>query len=65
MIGEVANGYFNLRALDRQIDIAERTVSSRRESVVLQRARFEGGEINGDVTLPLLSLVWNPNLAVT
>ena len=46
VIGEVANGYFNLRALDRQIDIAERTVSSRRESVALQRARFEGGEIN-------------------
>jgi multidrug efflux system outer membrane protein len=25
VIGEVANGYFNLRALDRQIDIAERS----------------------------------------
>ena len=46
MIGEVANGYFNLRALDRQIEIAERTVSSRRESVALQRSLFEGGEIN-------------------
>ena len=46
VIGEVANGYFNLRALDRQIDITERTVSSRRESVALQRARSEGGEVN-------------------
>jgi len=46
VIGEVANGYFNLRALDRQIDITERTVSSRRESVALQRARSEGGEVS-------------------
>jgi len=46
VIGVVANGYFNLRALDRQISIAERTVASRRESVALQRARFEGGEVD-------------------
>lgn len=46
VIGEVANGYFNLRALDRQIGIAERTVASRRETVVLQRARFEVGAID-------------------
>lgn len=46
VIGEVANGYFNLRALDRQIEISERTVTSRRESVALQRARFEGGDID-------------------
>lgn len=46
VIGEVANGYFNLRALDRQIEIAERTVASRRESVALQRSRFEGGDVD-------------------
>ena len=46
VIGEVANGYFNLRALDRQIEIAERTVASRRESVALQRTRFEGGDVD-------------------
>ncbi|MCG2633925.1 MAG: efflux transporter outer membrane subunit [Gammaproteobacteria bacterium] len=46
VIGEVANGYFSFRALDRQIEIAERTVASRRESVALQRARFEGGDID-------------------
>jgi len=46
IIGEVANGYFNLRALDRQIEITERTISSRRESVDLQRARFEAGEVD-------------------
>lgn len=46
VIGEVANGYFNLRALDRQIEIAERTVASRHESMALQRARFEGGDVD-------------------
>ncbi len=46
VIGEVANGYFNLRTLDRQLEIAERTVASRRESVALQRARFEGGDVD-------------------
>lgn len=46
VIGEVANGYFNLRALDRQIEIAERTVASRREAVALQRTRFEGGDVD-------------------
>lgn len=46
VIGEVANGYFNLRALDRQIEIAERTVASRRESVTLQHTRFEGGDVD-------------------
>ncbi|PJK30855.1 efflux transporter outer membrane subunit [Minwuia thermotolerans] len=46
VIGEVANGYFNLRALDRQIEIAERTMASRRESVALQRTRFEGGDVD-------------------
>jgi multidrug efflux system outer membrane protein len=46
VIGEVANGYFNFRALDRQIEIAERTVASRRESVALQRARFESGDVD-------------------
>lgn len=45
VIGEVANGYFNLRALDRQSEIAKRTVASRRETVALQRTRFEGGDV--------------------
>ena len=50
VVGEVANGYFNLRALDRQIEIAERTVASRRDAVTLQRNRFEGGDV-GELTL--------------
>jgi len=46
VVGEVANGYFNLRALDRQIEIAEHTVVSRRDAVTLQRNRFEGGDVD-------------------
>lgn len=46
VVGEVANGYFNLRALDRQIEIAERTVAARRDAVTLQRNRFEGGDVD-------------------
>lgn len=46
VVTEVANGYFNLRALDRQIEIAERTIASRRDSAMLQRNRFEDGDID-------------------
>lgn len=46
VIGEVANGYFNLRALDGQIEITERTIASRRETVSLQRAQFRAGAID-------------------
>lgn len=46
VIGEVANGYFNLRALDRQIGITEHTIASRRETVALQRAQFQAGAID-------------------
>jgi multidrug efflux system outer membrane protein len=46
VIGEVANGYFNLRGLDRQIEITQRTIDSRRETVDLQRAQFQAGAID-------------------
>lgn len=40
---EVAQNYFNLRALDEQLKIAEDTVKSRQESYGLQDKRFRGG----------------------
>ncbi|AZP11519.1 efflux transporter outer membrane subunit [Undibacterium parvum] len=40
---EVAQNYFNLRALDEQLKIAEDTVKSRQESYDLQKKRFLGG----------------------
>jgi multidrug efflux system outer membrane protein len=43
LIAEVSQGYFNLRALDAQVAITKRTVSTRQSSLALQRQRFEAG----------------------
>ncbi|MFZ5861758.1 MAG: efflux transporter outer membrane subunit [Nitrospirota bacterium] len=43
LIAEVSRGYFNLRALDAQVAITRRTVSTRLDSLALQRKRFEAG----------------------
>jgi multidrug efflux system outer membrane protein len=43
LVSDVARAYFELRSLDRQLDIARRTVASRQEYVQLARDRFEGG----------------------
>ena len=39
----MARGYFNLRALDAQVAITRRTLSTRQASTALQRMRFEDG----------------------
>jgi multidrug efflux system outer membrane protein len=46
LIGEVARGYFTLRALDRRLDELARTLEGRRESLGLQQLRFDGGVIS-------------------
>jgi multidrug efflux system outer membrane protein len=43
LVADVARAYVDLRALDRRLDIARRTLESRREYVALARDRFEGG----------------------
>jgi multidrug efflux system outer membrane protein len=43
LVADVARAYFQLRAFDRQLEIARRTIQSRREYVQLARDRFEGG----------------------
>jgi outer membrane protein, multidrug efflux system len=43
VISDVANAYFQLRALDLQHDIAQRTLTSRRQSLQLTQARETGG----------------------
>jgi multidrug efflux system outer membrane protein len=43
LIGEVATGYFTLRALDRELEIATRTLASREESLRLTQVRERGG----------------------
>jgi multidrug efflux system outer membrane protein len=43
LISQVATVYFELRALDQQLDIAKRTLGSRQESLRLTQVRESGG----------------------
>ena len=43
VVSQVAGAYFQLRALDLDLDIATRTVASRRESLRLTEVRAQGG----------------------
>jgi multidrug efflux system outer membrane protein len=45
IVTTVASGYIQLRALDRQLDIAQRTSQSLGEAARLQRVRFDEGAI--------------------
>ncbi len=45
LVSSVANGYIQLRALDRQLEIARDTTQSLGEAARLQRLRFEEGAI--------------------
>ena len=47
VMAEVARGYFQLRALDEQIVIAERTVKSFQETLDIFQHKFEGGAASG------------------
>ena len=46
LIADVAQAYFELVALDNELDIVRQTVDARRESLHLVRLRFEGGLIS-------------------
>ena len=43
LVSDVARAYMELRDFDRRLEIARRTLDSRREYVELARVRFEGG----------------------
>jgi len=43
LVSQVASAYFTLRALDLDLDIAQRTLASRRESLRLTSVRAQGG----------------------
>ena len=45
LVSAVANGYIQLCALDRQLEIARQTSQSLGEAARLQRVRFEGGAV--------------------
>lgn len=46
LVGDVATGYYNLRELDFELEIAERTLKSRQESLRIIRLRQERGVSN-------------------
>jgi multidrug efflux system outer membrane protein len=43
LVSQVSSGYFGLRALDLELDISRRTLTSRRESLQLAQVRERGG----------------------
>ena len=43
LVAEVAQAYFDLRALDQSLEISRRTLASRQQSLELVKARLEGG----------------------
>ena len=45
LYASVAQGYFNVRALDAQVLLGEQTLASRQENLRLQQRRFQGGVI--------------------
>jgi len=46
LVSSVASSYINLRSLDRQLEIAVRTLESRGKSVELFEIKFEGGVVS-------------------
>jgi multidrug efflux system outer membrane protein len=46
LIAEVSRGYFNLRSLDAQVAVTRRTISTRFESLDLERKRFDAGVVS-------------------
>jgi len=47
VLSDVAQGYFQLRALDQQLEIAHQTVKSFEETLDLFQRKFEGGAASG------------------
>lgn len=46
LVSAVANSYINLRDLDKQLEVAQRTAKSRKESYDLFQLRYDGGVIS-------------------
>ena len=47
VLSEVAQGYFQLRALDADLEVASRTVKSFQDTLDIFQARFKGGDASG------------------
>ena len=46
LIGEVVRGYFALQALDRRLEVAQRTLLGRDKALELQKLRFDAGVVS-------------------
>ena len=46
LIGEVVRGYFALQALDRWLEVVERTLAARQKSLDLQKLRLDAGVVS-------------------
>jgi outer membrane protein, multidrug efflux system len=64
VVGEVATGYFDLVELDAELEIAERTLAARQESLRLIAARQQGGLATMLDVRQAEELVYQASLAV-
>jgi multidrug efflux system outer membrane protein len=64
LVGDVAAGYFNLRELDKELEIAKRTLESRRESLRIIGLRQERGVANMLEVRQAQELVFNAGEAI-
>ncbi len=62
LVAAVANGYVNLRDLDKQLEVAVATAQSRKESYEVFKLRFEGGLVS-DIELNQSKAVYEQALA--
>jgi multidrug efflux system outer membrane protein len=46
LVGDVTRGYFALLALDRRMEVAQRTLASRDKSLELQKLRYDAGVVS-------------------
>ena len=46
LVGDVVRGYFELQAIDRRMDVTERTLLGRRKALDLQRMRLDAGVVS-------------------
>jgi len=63
LVTSVASAYVNLRDLDKQLEIARRTVQSRKESYDLFQLRFRGGVIS-ELELSQVKSLYEQALAI-
>jgi multidrug efflux system outer membrane protein len=46
LVGDIVRGYFELHAIDRRLDVTERTLVGRQKALELQKLRFDAGVVS-------------------